>query len=674
MPNRLAHEKSLYLRQHADNPVDWFPWGEEALEKARNENKPLLVSIGYSSCHWCHVMAHESFESVYIAELMNRHFVCIKVDREERPDLDRLYLEAVQMINGHGGWPLNVFCLPDGRPFAGGTYFPPEDRNQGIVPWPQLLMRVSDYFKRNRADLEENATAIIGNLKLANDPVGATGDGFENAALVEALQHLQPGYDKEYGGFGSAPKFPPTGLLEFLFSMRNTAAIDDRQPQLRQAIDQIVPHTLEAMARGGIYDQVGGGFCRYSVDRYWTIPHFEKMLYDNALLIQAYTEGWRRYRNPLFAAVVDETCQWLEREMMLQPGVFAASLDADSGGEEGSYYVWTPQQIEFVLANLPRKQTVDAEDFCRAYGVTEEGNFEHGTTQLTLVERDFDQRQLYENARRLLLEDRQSRVAPARDDKVLVSWNALLWKSLAEAAFTFGRWDWMNWAKAGVDWMWEHQMRDADSDTPRLYAVNYAGEARQNAFLDDYVAAVEALLAVASKVEWLETESADTYLYRAKRLTNSILKHFRDPNAVGYFFTSDDHEGIPHRAKEWFDTATPAGNSGLVSILSQLYTLTGDARYVQELERQRVCYTGLIDQAPQGVGHAMAHWAQDAVGIAVLKAGRGVNWEDVRLALETRPWRPLFLQTVEDLEGYQLCVGTQCLAPERDLDALVGKF
>ncbi|KAF0094229.1 MAG: hypothetical protein E1N59_2120 [Puniceicoccaceae bacterium 5H] len=668
MPNRLAHEKSLYLRQHADNPVDWYPWGEEALNKAKAEDKPLLVSIGYSSCHWCHVMAHESFESAYIANLMNQHFVCIKVDREERPDLDRIYLEAVQMINGHGGWPLNMFCLPDGRPFAGGTYFPPEDRNQGIVPWPQLLMRVADYFKRNRADLEENAEAIIGNLKLANDPVGATGDGFDNAQLLEAFQKLQPGYDNEYGGFGTAPKFPPTGLLEFLLAMRNTAAIDERQPQLRQQIDQMVPHTLEAMARGGIYDQVGGGFSRYSVDRYWTIPHFEKMLYDNALLIESYTEGWRRYRNPLFAAAIDETAQWLQREMQLQEGVFAASLDADSGGEEGSYYVWTPDEIKQVLGNEL------GESFCEAYGVTAEGNFEHETTQLTLVERDFDQRQLFENARQTLLNHRRKRTAPARDDKVVVSWNALTWRALAEAAYTFGRWDWMNGARAGVDWLWQNQVREPDSETPRLYAVNYGGEARQNAYLDDYVAAVQALLAVASKIDWIQPGASATYLDRAKRLTNSIIRHFRDPNAVGYYFTSDDHEGIPHRAKEWFDTATPAGNSGLVAIFSQLYALTGDARYQEELERHRVCYTGLIEQAPQGIGHALAYWAQDATGIAVLKGGPDADWEAVRTKLENKPWRPLFIMSDNSLDGYQLCVGTQCLAPEDNADSIVEKL
>ena len=346
MPNRLTLENSLYLQQHADNPVDWYTWGDDAFKAAESSGKPLLVSIGYSSCHWCHVMAHECFEDEYIASIMNKHFVCVKVDREERPDVDQIYMEAVQMIQQQGGWPLNVFCLPDGRPFFGGTYFPPEDRGQGLIPWPQICMRISDFYKRSRSELVENAEAIEKNILSAaqESSVGLESGELTADHLTEAVLGICGNHDDRYGGFGDAPKFPPSMTLNFLCAIRPNV-----DSELAARIDVVTHTTLRAMAHGGIFDQVGGGFARYSVDAHWLIPHFEKMLYDNALLIDAYTRGWLDTREPLYAAVVEETIDWLEREMSAPEGAFYAALDADSEGKEGVYYVWTPEEVDTVL-------------------------------------------------------------------------------------------------------------------------------------------------------------------------------------------------------------------------------------------------------------------------------------------------------------------------------------
>ncbi|MEM1296428.1 MAG: DUF255 domain-containing protein, partial [Verrucomicrobiota bacterium] len=436
MSNRLAEESSLYLRQHAENPVDWLPYGEEAFTKAEEEDRPLLISIGYSSCHWCHVMAHECFESDYIARLMNKHFVCVKVDREERPDVDRVYMEAAQMINQHGGWPLNVFCLPDGRPFYGGTYFPPKDLGQGLIPWPQLLMRISDYFQNRRSELEENAGNIVSNLEHMSDAVIKDGKDWSPRTLLDAVRRIVESLDQENGGFGGAPKFPPSMVLQFLMAMRQTRALGNEFPQLADQVDHAVQLTLERMARGGLFDQVGGGFCRYCVDVEWVIPHFEKMLYDNALLIEVFAEGWARYREPLFERVVAETVEWLEREMRLESGLYAASVDADSPEGEGRFYCWTPTQLKEVLGEE------EAGRFSQCYRVTEAGNFED---QLSYPQCDgsIEERDALKDARDRLWTVRSKRPAPGRDDKELTFWNALTARALFRAGFVFNRPEWI---------------------------------------------------------------------------------------------------------------------------------------------------------------------------------------------------------------------------------------
>ena len=669
MPNRLQHEKSLYLRQHADNPVDWYPWGEEAFAKAKAEDKPVLVSIGYSSCHWCHVMAHESFENNFIAKLMNTHFVCVKVDREERPDVDQIYMEAVQMLNGHGGWPLNVFCLPDGRPFAGGTYFPPDEkRGHSIVPWPQLLMRVSDFYARQRDDLEENARAIVGNLETTNSPHKATGDPVTKGDLLVGLERVLENADKEFGGFGGAPKFPPSMTLDFLLSMRASATVEERYPEMARDIDTVVNRTLTAMAHGGLFDQFGGGFARYSVDAHWIIPHFEKMLYDNALLIDIYSKAWQRYPKPLYQRVVEETIGWLEREMRAPSGACSAALDADTEGEEGKTYLWDPEEVRQILDPETARQV------CTVYGIDKEGNFENsGLTNPTLLEGDIAVRDALAPAREKLLAARNQRPQPGRDDKLLTAWNALLMRALARAGFVFDRPEWVRWANEIGEWIWKTMRTDGD----RLRRVAYGDEVRVNGQLDDYAYAIEGYLSLASVIDWVEPGRSGPCRERAEALAAVARQHFRDANAVGYYYTSDDHEALVHRKKEWFDNATPSGNSSLLRAFTELSLLTGSADYAEEVERLKVAYPGIVQTAPAAASHAMAGLVYEAIGLATVKVQSAEAIEPLRAALVGRPYRPVHIQLDDSGElsaAYQLCIGTQCLAPTNAVESLVSSL
>lgn len=663
--NNLASENSLYLRQHQDNPVHWQPWGAEAFAEAERRGVPVIVSIGYSSCHWCHVMEHESFEDDYIADLMNRHYVCIKVDREERPDVDQIYMEAVQMITGRGGWPLNVFCFADGRPFFGGTYFPPEDRGHGIVPWPQLLMRISDYYQKNRTELEENADNIIKNMLHANAPTGADGSALANEDLLKAAEGILSQHDGEWGGFGEAPKFPPSMTLDFLLALRSTKAAESRVTFARE-IDEAVQKTLNAMARGGIFDQVGGGFARYSVDRHWIIPHFEKMLYDNGLLLDIFSKGYLRYGNPLYANIVEETIGWLQREMLAPGGAFYASLDADTDGEEGKTYVWTPDEVVAILGEDEGKA------FCDAYLITPKGNFEHGTSNPAFASGSLDVRDTLASAREKLLAARNERPQPGRDTKILLAWNALAIRGLATAGFAFNNKAWFVLARTAADFLWDNLRREDG----RLWSVYYedAGP-KVNANLDDYTYFIEANLAIAAWADWLEPGLSKVYTERADTLMQDAFKHFLDEIETGFFFTSDDHEELISRKKSWFDNATPSGNSSLVQSLSSLYALTANDQYSTELAELRRAYPGMAERAPSAVAHALSAYTSDAMGIAVIKVKGIADLQPLRDALATRPWRKVFVQLTDEErqpDGYQLCVGTQCLEPTSDVDAVAG--
>ena len=656
MSNRLAHENSLYLRQHAANPVHWWPWCAEAFATAKAEDKPVLVSVGYSSCHWCHVMARESFEQPWIADLMNQHFVCVKVDREERPEVDKLMMDAVQMIQGHGGWPLNCFCLPDGRPFFGGTYFPPEDRGHGQVPWPQLLMRVADFYHRNKSELAANADAIARNLTHQTRAPDADGSAPTPDDLVTAARRLCEQHDDTYGGFGAAPKFPSPHTLNLLLGLRGAAAVEaDRA--LATRIDAVLTITLGAMARGGLFDQVGGGFHRYCVDRDWTVPHFEKMLYDNAQLLGTYAEAWARYRDPLYADICEETVGWLLREMRTADGLFAASLDADTDHHEGTTYVWTAPEVAAALGE-------EAFPFAQAYGLSDQGNFEG--KNIPKLKGEHAARKRFAAARAKLLALRDRRPQPARDDKNLLSWNALLVGNLAKAGWILGRMDWVELALETEAILWARFARD---DGARLLSVAHGDKTTLDGNLSDSAWLAEAELSLAAYAPWARPGSTHPYAARAERLLGAALESFGDPHAVGAFVVPAERDDLSVRQKDWFDNAVPAGNSSLLHGFGQIQMLSADPRWAREFADLSMAYGGLCKNVPNGVAHALDGIARFALGHATVKSAGG--WDELRSALNgddktaphARPYRPAFLVTEPATAGYAVCVGQTCLAP-----------
>ena len=656
MPNRLAQEPSLYLRQHQDNPVAWWPWCPEAFAEARAQDRPVLVSVGYSSCHWCHVMARESFEQPWIAELMNRHFVCIKVDREERPEVDKLMMDAVQMVHGHGGWPLNCFCLPDGRPFFGGTYFPPEDRGHGQVPWPQLLMRVSDFYHRNKSELAANADAIAQNLTHLTRAPDADGSAPSPEDLIAAARRICEQHDDTFGGFGAAPKFPAPHTLNFLLGLRGAAAVESDRA-LASRIDAVLTITLGSMARGGLFDQVGGGFHRYCVDRDWTVPHFEKMLYDNAQLLGTYAEAWARYRDPLYADVCAETVGWLLREMRTSNGLFAASLDADTDHHEGTTYVWTAPEVAAALGD-------EAFAFAQAYGLSDKGNFEG--KNIPKLKGDHAARVRFAGARAKLLALRDRRPQPARDDKNLLSWNALVVGNLAKAAWIFDRKDWSELALETEANLWA---RFALGDGDGLRSVAHGDKVTLEGNLSDYAWFAEAELALAAIAPWAQPGQKHPYAARAERLLLAAQARFGDPHAIGSFVVSAERDDLSVRQKDWFDNAVPAGNSSLLHGFGQIQMLSADTRWAREFADLSTAYGGLCKNVPNGVAHALDGIARFALGHATVKSGGG--WDELRDALNgdaktaphARPYRPVFLVAEPVTTGFAVCVGQTCLAP-----------
>jgi uncharacterized protein len=544
MANALAAETSPYLRQHKDNPVDWLPWGEVALARARDEDKPLLVSIGYSACHWCHVMERESFEDPEIARRMNESFVCVKVDREERPDVDAIYMEAVQAMTGQGGWPLNVFCTPEQVPFYAGTYFPPAPR-PGMPAWPQVLEAIADAWGSRRDEIREQSGRIIERLG-GTALLQATDDAPDPGILDEAVQELRGAYDAIQGGFGGAPKFPPSSVLRFLL------AHGEREMSLQ---------TLRSMASGGIYDQIGGGFARYSVDATWTVPHFEKMLYDNALLARAYLHGWLVSGDALLRRVCEETLEFVLRELRGPEGGFYSALDADSEGEEGRFYVWAYDEL---LAAL---EPADAEAAVTWFGATAQGNFE-GSNVLESrgAEPPPEQR---ERIRARLMQVRAQRVRPGLDDKRLTAWNALALGVLAEAGARLGRTDFLDAARANAELLLG-TMRDASG---RLLRTSDGTSAKLNAYLEDHAFLLEALL------DLYEATFEPRWFAAAREIADAMIARFADEERGGFFSTSDDHERLLTRRKDLEDNPIPSGSSSAALGLLRLAALTGEETY-----------------------------------------------------------------------------------------------
>jgi uncharacterized protein YyaL (SSP411 family) len=565
--NRLARETSPYLLQHRDNPVDWYPWGPEALARAREEDKPLLVSIGYSACHWCHVMERESFEDPETARYMNDHLVCVKVDREERPDVDAIYMDACQAMTGQGGWPLNAFVTPDQVPFHVGTYFPPTDR-QGMPSFRRVLAAVVEAWATRREQIEAGgagmAQRLTGAALLSPSP-----ETLDEGALDRAVARLNELYDPRHGGFGGAPKFPPASALELL---------------LRRGEREMTAGTLRAMAAGGMYDQVGGGFARYSVDAAWIVPHFEKMLYDNALLARAYLHGWLMLGEERMRTVCEETLDWALREMRAPEGGFYAALDADSEGEEGRFYVWSLPEVREVLG-------ARADAAIAHFGMTERGNFEGRNIPVRAREEPPDLPEI----RRALYEARARRVWPGLDDKRLTAWNALMISALADAGAVLERADYLDAAKACADFLLD-TMRDADG---RLLRTFKDGQARLNAYLEDHAFLLEALLTL------YEASFEPRYFAAAQALADTMIARFEDPERGGFFETSDDHERLAARRKDLEDSPIPAGNSAAAYGLLRLAALTGEHDY----ERRAIGVLRLVHEHaprhPSAFGHLL---------------------------------------------------------------------
>ncbi len=603
--NRLIHETSPYLLQHAHNPVDWYPWGEEAFARANAEHKPILLSIGYSACHWCHVLMHESFENEETAAIMNREFISIKVDREERPDVDALYMEATIAMTAGGGWPMTVFLLPDGAPFLAGTYFPPTPRH-GLPGFPTLLTNVARWYATARDEVEQQANALrevyqTNERRTLPMPPGVLeGEAvLDPTVLARAANTDLEDFDAQEGGLQRAPKFPHALGLEFLLRMeRRRRARGASQAAAEGLSDDLMPLvtlTLDKMAAGGIYDQVGGGFHRYSTDAVWLVPHFEKMLYDNALLALVYLRAWQLTSEPRYRRICEETLDYLLREMTDLSGAFYSTQDADSEGEEGKFYVWTPAELREVLGDE------DAAVAQTVWGVTERGNFEgknilHVTRSVEDAARTLgigpdEARAALARARERLYAARSRRVWPGRDDKAITAWNALAQRAFAEAAVALSRDDYRAAATRNADFLLATMLRDG-----RLLRTWRNGQAKIDAYLEDYAALANALLSV------YELTGEPRYFSAARGLGDDILRRFWDEETQAFFDTAADHERLIGRPRELSDNATPSGASMASEALVRLAALTGDARYHDHAERTLLPLAPYMLRSPSGFG------------------------------------------------------------------------
>ena len=631
--NRLQYEDSPYLLQHADNPVDWFPWSEEAFHSARERDVPVLLSVGYSACHWCHVMAHESFEDEATARIMNELFVNVKVDREERPDVDDIYMQAVQAITGQGGWPMTVFLLPDGRPFYGGTYYPTIPRG-GLPSFVQLMQTIIDAYRNKKELLEKQADNL--HQALRRDVIGIGRDddsGLTAELLAEAARKMLSGMDRENGGFGTAPKFPNPISLEFL--LRHTARTKDKE-----ALD-LVSVTLRNMARGGIYDQIGGGFARYSVDAHWLVPHFEKMLYDNAQLSRVYLHAWQITDEGFFRSIAEDIYDYVLREMTAPEGGYFSATDADSEGEEGKFFVWTIDEVREALAPLDEQLPRALEIAIAYFGLTEQGNFE-GSNILYLPEEPLDvadalgltARELQDSIA-LISEQlylvRCDRIPPALDDKILTTWNGLMLASLAEAARVLERNDYLHAAKLAGTFLLENMV----DGRGRLYRTHKAGRSKLNAYLEDYANMIDGLL------ELYQATFEEHWFIEARRLADLVLDHF-DANDGGFYDTSDDHEDLIVRPRNLQDNVTPSGNAMMAKQLLRLAAYTGDARYDNAARAVLKILTDAMRQYPQAFAESLN--ATDALvnGIVEVAVVGDRDTEEARdiFALLNRPFRP----------------------------------
>ena len=586
MPNRLINETSPYLLQHANNPVDWYPWGPEALERARSENKPILLSVGYSACHWCHVMERESFEDPAIAKLMNENFVCIKVDREERPDIDSIYMTAVQAMTGQGGWPMTVFLTPEGKPFYGGTYFPPDDRH-GIAGFPRVLEGIARAFRESQGDILRTSNELLQRMQQVSPSVRGV-EPLTTDVMYQAFRGIVGNFDDQHGGVGMQPKFPQPMTYDFV--LRYYTRTHDPQAL------EVVELTLDLMAMGGIFDQIGGGFHRYSTDAVWLVPHFEKMLYDNALLVNLYLHAYQVTGNQLYRRTVEDTLSYVLREMTDSGGGFYSAQDADSEGVEGKFFIWRPEEVIGVLGEE------DGRIINRYFGVTPQGNFEEqnilhvavdvGTAarEAGMTEDEFDA--LVRRSRDKLLEARELRVHPARDEKILTSWNGLMLRAFAEAAAVLDRPDYLAAARNNARFVLS-SLRRGD----RLLRTYKAGEAKLNGYLEDYAFLIDGLIALH------EATFEERWLVEAIALGQSMTDLFWDEASGQFYDTGLDHEELIVRPRDISDNAIPAGSSAAASVLLRLAVITGDGDYERRAITALRSVRELMLRFPTGAGN-----------------------------------------------------------------------
>ena len=584
--NRLIHATSPYLLQHARNPVDWYPWGHEAFAAAKAADKPIFLSVGYSTCHWCHVMAHESFEDAQVAKVLSEHFIAVKVDREQRPDVDQIYMTATQLMTGRGGWPNSVWLTPDGRPWYAGTYFPPEPRG-GLPGFADLLEQLAALWRTRRSEVEAQADRLAEAVRKMSDAGGSTtAAGVLDRSVVDVLiDQLLADADRRYGGFGSAPKFPPHGALRLLmYEYKRTG---------REDLLAVVTNTLDAMAAGGIHDQLGGGFHRYSTDARWLVPHFEKMLYDNAQLARAYVDGWLATENPYYRRVATDVLDWVLTDLIDAGGGFHSAYDADSEGLEGKFYLWRREEIIEVLGKK------DGEFFCEIYGVSDQGNYHDEATgrrtglnipHLPEPVGEADELRLGV-LRQRLGQRRRERVWPHRDDKVLTAWNALMIGALAHAGHRLGEPRYTA-AEHAADFVLEHLRADG-----RLLRAYRDGKAQLAGYLDDYAFMTDALL------DLHEATGRARWADEARALVERLIADFHDEATGGFFFTADDHEKLLARTRSPLDRAIPSGNAVAARVLVRLAKVTGKGRYMDLARKTLEAFGAAMDKSPRGMEH-----------------------------------------------------------------------
>ena len=681
MPNRLINETSPYLLQHAHNPVDWYPWGSEALERARADDKPILLSVGYSACHWCHVMERESFENADIAAMMNERFVSVKVDREERPDIDSIYMTAVQAMTGHGGWPMTVFLTPEGKPFYGGTYFPPEDRG-GMPSFPRVLTAISDAYDNSRGDVLQTTEQLLDRMRQMSAVAQPALEPLTLDVMRQAARKVASEFDDRNGGVGMQPKFPQPMTYEFLLRHHQRAGDADALG--------MVELTLQRMALGGIYDQIGGGFHRYSTDAFWLVPHFEKMLYDNALLVRLYLHAYQITGNPLYRRIVEETLDYVLREMTSPEGGFYSAQDADSEGVEGKFFIWLPQEITAALGDE------DGEIINRYYGVTRHGNFEgrnilHVTMDAANLARDEglsppEFRKLLDRAKSRLLAVRGERIAPALDDKILTSWNGLMLAAFAEAAAVLDRPDYAAVAARNAEFLMANLFDDG-----RLLRTYKDGRAKLNGYLEDFAFLIDGLLALH------EVSFNRKHLDDAIELGEAMVRLFWDEASGQFYDTGHDHERLVVRPKDITDNAIPCGSSMAVAVLLRLAVITGQGDFERRASVALRSVRRLMTNFPTAAGHwlgALDFYLSRTKEIVIV----GERDEDGTRALLAEAYRhyipnrvllgtvdgddgdmydmPLLAnrQRIDGLPTAYVCEDYVCQLPVTDADALAGQL